>query len=294
MFASIRRGFGFLGQSIDMARKDSDLLKPSFFGLLVSIVVAGIGAIPIVLVSLAAGDTKVGQYSLYALSALLIFAQYAVAYIFSGMTAYLVYEFLTEGNGQMESAWRIVTRDWLDLLSLAAASTVVKLIENTLRGRGGRGNVAGGVAASIINAVWTTATYFVLPAMVIEDLSLPQALKRATYLIKNNLLLVAVTEIGVGTVVGLAGFILVIAAVIVGVLIFVALAQLSTIVAIVAAVLVAGVAIALVTALTSYVTTAYHTSLFLWAREAERAVSLGQSAQSALAPAPLRAILATR
>ena len=78
-----------------MARKDSDLLKPSFFGLLASIFVAVIGAIPIVLVSLAAGNSKAGQYSLYVLGALLIFARYAVAYIFSGMTAYLVYEFLT-------------------------------------------------------------------------------------------------------------------------------------------------------------------------------------------------------
>lgn len=292
MFESIRRGFGFLGQSIDMARKDTDLLKPSYFGMLASIFVAVIGAIPILLVSLAAGDSKVGQYSLYILGALLIFAQYATAYIFSGMTAYLVYEYLTEGNGKMESAWRIISRDWLDILSLAAASTVIKIIENTLRGRGGRGNVAGGVAASVINAVWTTATYFVLPAMVIEDLSLPQALKRATYLIKNNLLLVAVTEIGVGAVVGLAGFVLVLAAVAVGVIVFIALSQVSAIAGIIVAVLVAGVIIALVTAFTSYVTTAYHTSLFLWAREAEHAVSLGQTAQSVMAPAPLRAVLA--
>jgi hypothetical protein len=270
VFESIRRGFGFLGQSIDMARKDTDLLKPSFFGLLASILVAVIGAIPILLVSLTAGDSRVGQYSL----------------------SYLVYEFLTDGNGKMDKAWRIITRDWLDILSLAAASTVVKLIENTLRGRGGRGNLAGGVAASLINAVWTTATYFVLPAMVIEDLSLPQALKRATYLIKNNLLLVAVTEIGVGAVVGLAGVVLVLAAVAVGLIIFIALSQVSVIAGIIAAVLVAGVLIALVTAFTSYVTTAYHTSLFLWAREAEHAVSLGQSAQSAMAPAPLRAVLA--
>jgi hypothetical protein len=292
VFDSIRRGFGFLGQSIDMARKDGDLVKPSFFGLVASIFVAVIGAIPILVVSLVAGDSKAGQYSLYVLSALVIFAQYATAYIFSGMTAYMVYEYLTHGDGKLDSAWGIIRRDWLDILSLAAASTVVKLIENTLRGRGGRGNLAGSAAAGLINAVWTTATYFVLPAMVIEDLSLRQALKRATYLITHNLLLVAVTEIGVGFVVGLAGFILVLAAVAVGVIIFIALNQVQVIVAIVAAVLVAGVLIALVTAFTSYVTTAYHTALFLWAREAEHAVSLGQSAQSAVAPAPLRAVLA--
>jgi len=292
MFASIQRGFGFLGQAIDLARKDSDLLKPSLYSLLVSAVVAIIGAAPMLAVALLAGDSQAGKISLYVLGALLIFVQYAVAYVFSGMTAYLVYEYLTEGDGRMDRAWAIVRRDGLDLISLAAASTAVKLLENALRGRNGRQNVAGGLAAGIIDTVWTTATYFILPAMIIEDLSLPQALKRATYIVKNNFMLVAVTEVGVGTVVGLVGFLLGLVAVVLGVVVFLALVNISLAAAIVAGVLVAGLPLALITAFTSYVTTAYHTCLFLWAREAEKAVSQGQSAQAARVPAPLAAVLA--
>jgi hypothetical protein len=74
--------------------------------------------------------------------------------------------------------------------------------------------------------------------------------------------------------------------------IFSVLSSASLIAAIALAVAVAGLAIALVTAFTSYVTTAYHTCLFLWAREAERAVGQGQSVRSAAAPAPLAAVLA--
>ena len=292
MFASIQRGFGFLGQAIDLARKDSDLLKPSFYSLLVSAVAAVIGAAPLVVVALLAGDTQPGKISLYVLGALLIFVQYTIAYVFSGMTAFLVYEYLTEGDGRMDQAWAIVRRDGLDLVSLAAASTAVKLLENVLRGSGSRRSAGGSLAAGIINTVWTTATYFVLPAMVIEDLSLPQALKRATYIVKNNLMLVAVTEIGVSTVVGLAGFLLALVAVVLGVAVFLAFVNISLVVAIVAGVLVAGLPLALITALTAYVTTAYHTCLFLWAREAEKAVSQGQSAQAARVPAPLAAVLA--
>jgi hypothetical protein len=255
-------------------------------------VVAAIGAVPLIAVAVLAGDSQPGKISLYVLGALLIFAQYAVAYVFSGMTAYLVYEYLTEGDGRMDQAWAIVRRDGLDLLALAAASTAVKLLENALRGNGRNRNVAGGLAASIINTVWTTATFFILPAMVIEDLSLPQALKRATYIVKNNFMLVAVTEVGVGTVVGLVGFLLGLVAVALGVVVFLALSNLSLVVAIVAGVLVAGLPLALITAFTSYVTTAYHTCLFLWAREAEKAVSQGQSAQMARVPAPLAAVLA--
>jgi hypothetical protein len=292
MFTSIQRGFGFLGQAIDLARKDSDLLKPSFYSLLVSALAALIGAAPLIVVALLAGDTQPGKISLYVLGALLIFVQYTIAYVFSGMTAFLVYEYLTEGDGRMDQAWAIVRRVGFDLVSLAAASSAVKLLENALRGSGSRRNAGGSLAAGIINTVWTTATYFVLPAMVIEDLSLPQALKRATYIVKNNFMLVAVTEIGVSTVVGLAGFLLGLVAVALGVAVFLAMVNISLVVAVVAGVLIAGLPLALITALTSYVTTAYHTCLFLWAREAEKAVSQGQSAQAARVPAPLAAVLA--
>ncbi len=291
MFDSIKRGFGFLGQAIDLARKDPDLLKPSLFGLLASGLVAVVGAVPIILVAVLGGDNSLTQYALYLLGALVIFAQYITAYIFSGMTAVLIFHYLTDGDGQLGRAWGVIRRDALDIASLAAASTVVALITGLLRGRGGRRNVGGGLIASIIDTVWTTATYFVLPAMVIEDLNLPQALKRATYIIKNNLLLVGVTEVGVGAVVGLAGFLLVVLALALGGGLFALLVNVNLILAIVAAVAVVGPAIALITAFSSYVTTAYHTCLFIWARATERARSTGQSAQAAAIPGPLAAVL---
>jgi len=290
MFDSIRRGFGFLGQAIDMARKDSDLLKPSFYAMGVGLVVSIIGSMPIIAVAVLGGDTDLARFILFVLGTLLIFAQYTVAYIFSGMTVYLIYGYLAEGDGRMEEAWHIVQRDALDIMSLAAASTAVKLVETQLR-KGRARNAGGAIFASILERVWTTATYFVLPAMVIEDLNLPQALKRATYMIKNNLLLVAVTEIGVSGVVGLVSFLLIIFAVLLGVGLFAALAQVAPIVGIGLAVLIAGTLITLVTVFASYVTTAYHTCLFIWARAAEKAVNAGQAAQTAVAPAPLAAIL---
>ncbi len=294
MFQSISRGFGFLGQAIDMARKDGDLIKPSLYGLVVGALVSLIGAIPIIVVAVLIGSSQIGEFILFVLGAILLFTQYAVAYIFSGMTAYLVYGFLAEGDGRMDKAWAMIQRDWLDLLSLAAASTVVKLVENVLRGRGRR-NLIGGIIADILDRVWTTGTYFVLPAMVIEDLNLGQGIKRATYIIKNNLLLVAVTEIGVSGVVGLIGFLLVLLALALGGGIFFAfsaLGQTGLIIGAGLAVLIAGTLIALISAFSSYVTTAYHTCMFLWARDAEKAVAAGQTAQSVRAPAPVAAVLA--
>jgi membrane-anchored glycerophosphoryl diester phosphodiesterase (GDPDase) len=297
MFQSISRGWGFLKQAISMAAKDRDLIKPSIFSFFANAIVGVVFAIPLVAAAilLGGGDNLVGRAVLFVLGAIMLFAQYTVSYVFSGMTVYLIYGYLSEGDGRMDKAWEIVKRDLLDIMSLAAASAVVKIVENTLRGRNGRRNLIGGLVANILNTVWTTATYFVLPAMIIEDLNLPNALKRATHMIKNNLLLVAVSYVGVNTITGAIGFLLVAGTIIFGVAVTAGLGSLldtaGLIVGIILAVAAFVLVVAVVTVFTSYIGTAYHTCLFIWAREAEKAQATGQPAQAAQAPAPLAAVL---
>jgi hypothetical protein len=261
-----------------MATKDPDLLKPSIYALIVGGIATVIMAFPIGAVTIWMGGQDLGKILLFVLGALTLFVQYAISYIFAGMTVRLVHDYLTQGDGRMDQAWATVRRDLFDILTLA-------------------GNPIGEMLAGALNALWTVATYFVLPAMIIEDLDLGKALKRATQIIKDNLLLVAVTEIGVGTVVGLIGFLLFLLAVALGGGLFYligALAQWSTagiVIGIVAGVLLAGVIIIVVTVLSSYVTTAYHTCLFLWARQVEQARARGVADASVAAPAPLAGLV---
>jgi len=295
---AIRRGFGFLRQAAAMAAKDPDLLKPTFFALAAGAVISLFGAVPIVLLYLVAGSSDWGQVLIFVAGALLMFVQFSASYLFSGMTVRLVADYLTQGDGRMDQAWASARKNFFRILTLALVSTLVKMVEGLLRGnrRGGRGAV-GGVLAGILNAVWTTATYFVLPAMILEDLNLGQALKRATQIIKDNLLLVAVSEIGVSMVVGLIGFLLVLLAIGLGVGGFVLVGELaswSTLAIVLGAggaILFAGTIIALVITFSSYITTAYHTCLFVWAREVEKARLAGQTNATAEVPAPLAAVL---
>ncbi len=298
MFQSISRGWGFLKQAVSMAVKDRDLIKPSIFAFFANAAVGIVFAVPIVAAAILFGgnDNLLGRGLLFVLGAVMLFAQYTVSYIFSGMTAYLIYGYLAEGDGRMDKAWAIIKRDVFDIMSLAAASAVVKMIENMLRSRDRRGRASpfGVMLANAISAVWTTATYFVLPAMVIEDLDLPNALKRATYMIKNNLLLVAVSEIGVSAITGLVGFVLVAGSIVSGVALAAGLGALGSaglIVGLVAAVAVVALVVAVVTVASSYITTAYHTCLFIWAREVEKAQQTGQAPQAVQAPAPIAAAL---
>jgi len=127
---SFSRGWNFLKQAWSMAFKDKDLLKPSIYALVAGGLISALGVIPILLVAIFMGGSNAGNAVMFVLGAILIFIQFIVSYIFSAMTVYLIYQYLTEGDGRMDSAWAIVRRDFFDIATLAAASTAVNLIKN--------------------------------------------------------------------------------------------------------------------------------------------------------------------
>ena len=293
---SFSRGWSFLKEAWSMAFKDKDLIKPSilalFAGLIVSIIF-----IPLMIGAgfLSGGDNSLfGRVILFILGALMIFIQYSVGYIFSAMTIYLVYGYLAEGDGVMSKAWDIVKREWLNILSLAAASSAVNLVKNQVRGKGrsmGRNFLSG-----LIDTVWTEAAFLILPAMVIERINLKDALKRSGNIIKNNLLLVGISTVGVRTVNGLIGFLLGALGIGLGFGVgfgIITVTNTSTfglVSGISLGVIIAAVFIMVATVGTSYISTAYHTCLYLWARDVEKAQASGSSAP-VLAPGPLAAVL---
>jgi hypothetical protein len=292
---SFKRGFGFLKQSWHMTLVDRDLIKPSIYALLTGIIITLVGSVPVILAFVLFGDQGFGQVIGYILGIALIFVQYSVSYIFSAMTIYLIYGYLAEGDGRMDKAWAVVKRDFFDILSLAGASTLVNMLRSLVRGKGrnqGRNFLAG-----IIATVWTEATYLVLPAMVVEDIGLRDGLKRATQIVKDNLLLVGVSTVGVKAITGLLGFLLGGTGIALGLGVGLGLTSLTNsstpglVAGITLGVIIAGIFIMVAVLVSSYTTTAYHTCLYLWAREVEKASQQGQLRQAIKAPAPLAAVL---
>lgn len=289
---SLKRGFLFFKQAWRMAQADPDLLKPSFYALLAGLIVTLVGSIPVIVSFVWLGDRGLGQVLAGFWGVVLLFAQLAVGYLFSAMTVYLVYGYLSEGDGKMEKAWAIVRRDWLDLLSLAAASTLVSVAKKLLRGK--KNSVLQKWLGTWLETLWTEATYLVLPAMVIEDLNLKDGLKRTAQIVRDNLVLMGISLIGVRLINGLIGFVLAVVGILLGVAAGVAVASLGSGWGIAAGIglgiLVASLFILVAVGLTSYLATAYHTCLFLWARDVEHAAQQGQPGL-AVPPAPLAAAL---
>ncbi len=292
---SFRRGFGFLKQAWQMAFADKDLIKPSIISLVVGFVVTVFGILPIIAAGALMGDSIPGRVIIFLLGLVLVFVQYVVSYVFSAMTVYLIYGYLAEGDGRMDKAWAIVKREFFHIVTLAAASTAVSLLKSAVRGK--RGGLLRDALAGLIETVWTEASYLVLPAMVIEDIGLQEGLKRVTHIVRENLLLVAVSTVGVRAVTGLIGFLLGATGIGLGFgagLGLVTITQQSTfgwITGVGLGVLIAGAFILVATVISSYTATAYHTCLYLWARSVEQAQQQGVAGQSISAPAPLAAVL---
>ena len=179
---SFSRGWSFLTQAWGMAFKDRDLIKPSLYALVVGMVVSVLGIIPIAGAYLLLGESTIGQVLTFVLGGVMVFVNFVITYIFSGMTAYLIFGYLAEGDGRMDKAWGIVRRDFFDILTLAAASTAVNLIKSMAQRRSRRGgNVLSGLAiaaAGLFEVLWTEAAYLILPAMVIDDLNLKEGAQR--------------------------------------------------------------------------------------------------------------------
>jgi hypothetical protein len=291
---SITRGWGFLKQAWQMAMADKDLLKPSIYALIAGIIVTIILVIPIGVVSFLLQNFKGGQYVIYVLGAILIFIQYMVGYIFSAMTVYLIYGYLAEGDGKMDKAWAVVKRDLWDIASLAAASTLVNLLKSAVRGKGRSGG--RNLLAGIIETIWTEAAFLILPAMVIEDINLKDGIKRATQIIKENLLLVGISTVGVKTITGLIGFLLGALGIALGFGVGLGIVSVSQgsvaglVGGVTLGILVATPFIMVATIVASYTSTAYHTCLYLWARDVEQARLSGQAGE-VRAPTPLSAVL---
>jgi hypothetical protein len=287
-------------QAWGMVFKDKDLIKPSIYALLVGFVVSIIGIIPIVGAYLLFGESGIGQALTFVLGALMVFANFVVTYIFSGMTAYLIFGYLSEGDGRLDKAWATVKRDFFDILTLAAASTAVNMLKSLAQKRNQRGgNVLAGLARSavgLLDVLWTEAAYLILPAMVIDDLNLKDGAKRIWEITKNNLLLIGISTVGVRAVTGLIGFGLGAIGALIG---FGIGYGIVSVMGTGVAGLIIGIGLGamiffaftlVASVVSSYTGVAYHTCLYIWARDAEKAQTAGQSIQVA-APAPLAAVL---
>lgn len=267
---STRKGWSFISAAFGMARDNKKLLLPSVLQLLVTVgyIVAWVA----VLVALEPQWSD-GTWALVCGAATL--GSFIIFYFFNGVTVNMVDVHLKGGTPSVREGAKDAARNIVAIVFLSLVSTIVDQLVRAIREESG---ILGRIVAGLVDAVWTTVTFLLLPAIIIEDAGFVQAMKRVRELHKNNLLLIGVGEVGVRAVTGLIGLVwfLLIAGVV-----YAAYSAVGGTGALVLSLVVGGGMFAAFVAFATFVRMAYYTCLYLWAVDVER------KGEAAPAPLPL-------
>jgi len=274
---SWKKGWSFMGAAFAMARENKKLLAPSLIQVLVSIMywIAWI-AVLIAIHPHWSNGTWAG------VGAIATFGSFLIFYFFCGMTVNMIDVHLKGGKPSVGDGARDAGKNFVAIVFLALVSTVIEMFARAARDND---SIVGKIVAGIVEAIWTTLAFLLLPAIIIEDAGFGAAMKRVRSLHKGNMLLIGLGEVGVRGVTGLIGFIwmmLVFGVIWVDVQVF------SGWTALIFGVVVGGTMISLFVAFSTYLRMAYYTCLYLWAADVEK------QGQSAPAPLPLAIALGHR
>jgi hypothetical protein len=259
--------FTFAFNVLGMAKSNTTLLKPLVVNLAIATPLSFVLALVYGLVNNEAVDFLVISLGVAAL--------YFIDYFCNGLTASLIAQQVTTGQVSFDEAMTTTKKAIPGIMIFAAISALFDLLVSFTDRR----SLLGKIVAQIVYMVWTTATYVVMPAMVLEGLSFGQAFSRSKALMKQD-----PTQVGSGVLgMGIITWIINIA------LFFVAYqgaAVLGNIHPIVGGFFYFFI-FNLSWAITGYLKITYFTCFYLWARQCEES----GSADTELAPAPLAAAL---
>lgn len=262
------RVFGYMGQVLAMIRQNPMLLAP----LVLNIAIAA----PLNIVLAVASNFVENPALNYVFFGFGIFCLYFIDYFCAGLNTSMVYDQVTTGNAALGQAFG---RTFRGIIGITIFAAVTALFDLAIHYANQRRDMIGRMIAGFVRSIWTTATYVIMPVMLIEGQGFFASLKRSKEVAENDW-----TQVGVGYVgLGLVTWLISLAAMLGSGFVLNVLGNISPILAILASFTIVNA----FWAITAYLKSNYYTCFYLWARECERT----RSANPALAPAPLKNVL---
>ena len=247
-----------------MAKADRSLLKPSVYSVMIGIVYWIVWIMVFVGANI---DPESSEGAI--LGAIATFGSFLIFYFCMGMTVNMIDVHVKGGTPGVGEAFRDAKQNFVAIVFLALISTIVELIAKAARKASSDSDNVGaailfGIAAAIINAIWTMFAFLLLPAIIIEDASFGDAMRRVRSLAKGNYLLISIGEIGVRAVTNLIAIPVVLLLFFFGWLSF---AKIGGTAGLVLGIGTCGTILCLFAAFASYLRMAYYTCLYIWAAE---------------------------
>ncbi len=265
---NIFRTFTFMGHVLGMVKSNPKLLSPIAVNLAIAVPVNIVFAV--VYGFLGTGD-GLGRIIGFTVLAFGLTVLYFIDYFCNGLACSLIFDQVTTGQAHIGPALKRTLKASPRIVIFAASSGMLDLIATYARERN---DLVGTILAGIVRAIWTTATYVVMPAMVIEGVGFFSAFKRSKDLMKQDPTQVGVGIVGIGLVTMLLSFVCIgmaygAAEVLSGIPILAGIAFFTM--------------VNVYWSVSGFARITYYTCFYLWARECERA----GRADPALAPWPL-------
>jgi hypothetical protein len=267
-------------EAFAMAKEDRSLLRPSLYSV-------GVGILYwiIWLAVFIGAEVNFEETGGQVLGAIATFGSFAIFYFFMGMTCNMVDVHVKGGKPSLKDAYDDAKQNLVAILFLALISTIVELLAKAAR-RNGRDNggaaIVVAIIAGIVESIWTVVAFLLLPAIIIEDASLGDALRRVRAISKGNIMQISIGEVGVRVVTNIIGFFVFFLLFGVG---YFSFGILGGTVGTIIGISVGGAILCFYCAFASYLRMAYYTCLYIWAAD------LLDSGPEAQAPLPLARVL---
>jgi hypothetical protein len=277
---SFFRVFGFMGQVLGMVKSNPTLLAPMALNLAIAVPVNIVLAIALFLV-----PEQWAQLVGYLMTIMGLTILYFIDYFAGGLTASMIYDQVTTGRASLGPAFSRTLRASPGILVFAVVSAILDFLTQLASQRKGIFGMIGPLLLMVIRTVWTTATYVIMPALVVEQQGFFAALKRSKALMEND-----PTQVGVGVVgMGLVSWLLSAVTIVPAYAAYSFLAQASFLGAFgpVLGILFFFTLTNVFWTVSGYLKGVYYTCFYLWATECER----NNSSSPQLAPAPLRNVI---
>ena len=268
-FGSFSRAIDFFQQMFALAGRERTLYKPMIYDIAIATPVSLAIALLLLVIRSANG--------VYLVMLLGTVALYFIDYACNALTASLIYDYLTAGTADLQLAAGRVRHGLKGVLTFASVSAFLDVASTYARERH---DVLSKILLQLLRAIWTTATYVIMPAMIIEGVSFSDAVSRSKKLMDQD-----PTGVGAGVVaLSLCSYFC--AAILFPVAFF--LMRVGAHVHPIVGVVLFFMVVNAYWAISGWMKIAYSTCFYLWAR---RCAEAGQPDQT-LAPVPLRHALA--
>jgi hypothetical protein len=262
------RALEFMKQIFSLATANKALFKPLLWDLFLTT--------PIMFLFTVAGFFIKSPNLMWALLGIEAFVLYFVDYACNSITASLMYDYGTTGEATMETALPRVKKALPGIFTFAAVSALLDVASTYARERN---DVASKIILRILRAIWTTATYVIMPALVIEGVSFGAAFGRSKKLMDQD-----PTGVGAGVVaMSITSYIVAAVCYPASYFMFRVFAHIHPAVGAFMGMLMVN----LYWSVSGWMKIAYSTCFYMWARECET----NGVADANLAPAPLKAAL---